>query len=51
MNKLEKLKEINAIINEIIVKKETYIFVENIVVDDKRAINEPQQKILAEIKQ
>ena len=50
MNKLEKLKEINAILNEIIIKKETYIFVENINTDDRKTIKEPQPMVMAETK-
>jgi hypothetical protein len=34
MNKLEKLKEINAILNNVIINLETYIFIENIDIED-----------------
>ena len=51
MTKLEKLREINATLNDILIKKETYIFVENIDTDDKKKIKEPQPKVVVEIKQ
>jgi len=39
MNKLDKLREINAMLNNILIKLETYIFIENIDVDNN--INQP----------
>ena len=50
MNKLDKLREVNAIIDEIIIKKETYIFVENINTDNRKVISEPQPKVAVETK-
>ncbi len=34
MNKLEKLKEVNAILNNVIINLETYIFIENIDIEE-----------------
>jgi hypothetical protein len=51
MNKLEKLREICNTLDDIIIKKETYIFVENINTDGKKEIKEPQpKKVMVEIK-
>jgi hypothetical protein len=51
MTKLEKLREVCTTLDDIIIKKETYIFVENIDTDDKKRIKEPQPMVVAEIKQ
>jgi hypothetical protein len=51
MTKLEKLREVCNTLDDIIIKKETYIFVENINVDDKKKIKEPQPNVVVEIKQ
>lgn len=51
MNKLEKLREICTTLDDIIIKKETYIFVENINTDKKNEIKEPQpKKLMVDIK-
>ena len=51
MEKLEKLKEINAVLKTILIDLETYIFIENINIEsiNKRNINE--SKVVVEIKQ
>lgn len=50
MTKLEKLREINATLDEILIKKETYIFIENIDANNKMIIKEQQLRVIAEIK-
>lgn len=46
MEKIEKLKEINATIKSILIDFETYIFVENIKINDERIIKNYQQKVI-----
>ncbi len=46
MGKIEKLKEINATIKSILVELETYIFVENIKINDDRIIKNYQSKVI-----
>lgn len=50
MTKLEKLREICTTLDDLIIKKETYIFVENINVDNDKKIKEPQPKLIVESK-
>jgi hypothetical protein len=51
MGKIEKLKEVNATLNKILIDIETRIFVENIDIEDKRKIKEPELKVIIEPKQ
>ena len=51
MGKIEKLKEVNATLKNILIKLETRIFVENMNVDDNKKIKEEQLKIAVELKQ
>jgi len=46
MNKIEKLKEINETIKSILIDLETYIFIENIKINDDRIIKNYQSKII-----
>ena len=50
MTKLEKLREICETLDDIIIKKETYIFVENIDADDRKTIREAQPIVMVETK-
>lgn len=51
MGKIEKLKEVNATLKKILIDIETYIFVENINVEDNTKIKEPEHSIIVEPKQ
>lgn len=48
MGKLEKLREINAIIKTMLIDLETYIFIENINIENTK---KNQQDIVVDIKQ
>ena len=46
MEKIKKLKEINLTIKNILIELETYIFIENININDDRIINKYQTKVI-----
>jgi len=48
MGKLEKLKEVNAIIKTILIDLETYIFIENINIEN---IKKNQRDVIVDVKQ
>lgn len=50
MDKIEKLKEVNATLKKILIDMETRIFVENINVEENKKINEPKQKVAIVLK-
>ena len=50
MDKLEKLREVNATLKKILIDMETRIFVENIDVEKNKKITQPQQKVVVELK-
>lgn len=49
MEKIERLREVNANLKKILIELETRIFVENINVENNKKITEPQQKISIEL--
>jgi hypothetical protein len=49
MTKIEKLKEVNTTLKKILIDMETRIFVENIDVEDRKRVNEPQQKVAVKL--
>jgi len=51
MEKLEKLKEINAVLKAILIDLETYIFIENINIENINKDNVRKQKVVVGIKQ
>lgn len=51
MEKLEKLKEINAVLKAILIDLETYIFIENINIESINKHNIDESKVVVEIKQ
>jgi len=51
MEKLEKLKEINAVLKAILIDLETYIFIENINIENINKDNVKEPKVVVEIKQ
>lgn len=50
MNKIEKLKEVNATIKNMLIDLETRIFVENMDIDENKKIKE-QPKVIVETNQ
>jgi hypothetical protein len=50
MNKIDKLKEVNATIKKIIIDMETRIFVENINIEDHKKAKESKSKVTIELK-
>jgi len=48
--KLDKLKEVNTTLNELLIKLETYIFVENITIDNSSKTKERKSEHLVELK-
>jgi len=50
MNKLDKLKEVNANLKEILIKLEGHIFVENINVEDNKKRIQVSPKVIVETK-
>ena len=51
MKKLEKLREINAILKIILIDLETYIFIENINIGDMNKTNKNELEVIVETKQ
>ena len=49
MEKIEKLKEVNATLKKILADMETRIFIENINVKDNKKITESQQRVGIEL--
>ena len=49
MEKIEKLKEVNATLKKILIELETRIFIENINVDGNKKITESQRKVGVEL--
>ena len=49
MNKIEKLREVNATLKKILIDMETRIFAENINVEDTNELKEPQEKVDVEL--
>lgn len=48
--KIEKLKEVNAMIQEHLIKLETKLFVENNNIISQKTVKEPDAKLVIEIK-
>jgi len=46
MDKIKKLKEINLIINNVLIDLETNIFIKNIIINEDRIINEYEPKLI-----
>lgn len=51
MGKIEKLREVNATLKNILIDLETRIFVENMGVNDNKKIKEEELMVAVELKQ
>jgi hypothetical protein len=50
MNKIEKLREVNATLKKILINMETRIFIEDINVENHKKAKESKPKVVIELK-